>query len=73
MLWKIYFIARAENGIAKSNHYKVENGSPTRALYEALTYVESHYKVRLIEIEDCSVKKVTQEEWDAEDGYEVLH
>lgn len=73
MLWKIYFIARAENGIAQSNHYKVENSSPTRALHEALSYVESHFKIRLIEIESCSVRKITQDQWDTEDGYEVLH
>lgn len=73
MLWKVYFIARAENGIVKSNHYKVETSSPVRALSEALSYTEKHFNVRFIEIENASVKGVTQEQWNAEDGYEVLH
>lgn len=73
MLWKVYFIGRAENGIPKSNHYKVDAYSPARALSEAVSFTEQSFKVRLIEIDSASVKIATKEEWDSEDGYEVLH
>ena len=72
-LWKIYFIARAENGIAQSNHFKIEDTSPVYALLKALSHVEKHFNVRLMEIESASVKAVTQEVWDTADGYVVLH
>jgi hypothetical protein len=73
MLFKVYFCSRASNGMPASKHYKIETSSATRALAEAVSYTERHYKVTLIEIWDASAKTVTQEVWDTEDGYEVLH
>jgi len=72
MLWKIFFHARAENGMPASKHYKVKTTSPAHALSHCINHTEQKYKVHLIEIEDASARIVTQEEWDADDGYEKL-
>jgi hypothetical protein len=73
MLFKVYFLSRASNGMPASKHYKIETSSAARALAEAVNYTERFYKVTLIEIWDASVRSCTREQWDAEDGYEVLH
>jgi len=74
MYWKIFFHARAENGMPASKHYKLETSSPAHAFSHAINYVERHYKVHLIEIEDASAKLITRDEWDDDsDGYEQLH
>jgi hypothetical protein len=72
MLWKVYFIGRAENGVAKSNHYKVDAATPLIALSRAFNFTEQTYHVRLMELSDAKVWLVTQEEWDGEDGYTIL-
>jgi hypothetical protein len=74
MLWKIYIASRASNGMPASKHYKIENSSMTRAVTEALGYIERHYKVVLIEIIEITAHQITQEQWDdTSDNYEVLH
>jgi len=72
MLWKIYFLSRAENGMPASKHYKVETDSPAHALSHCINYTERKFNVHLIEVWDASAKSVTQEQWDANDGYEKL-
>jgi hypothetical protein len=73
MLFKVYFISRASNGMPASKHYKIETSSAARALCEAVSYTERHYKVTLIEIENASAISCTREQWETDDGYEVLH
>ena len=72
MFWKIYFLSRAENGMSASKHYKVQTTSPAHALSHCINYTERKFSVHLIEIWSASARLVTQEEWDAEDGYEKL-
>jgi hypothetical protein len=72
MKWKVYFIGRAENGIAKSNHYKVDAATPLVAISRAFYFTEQTYRVHLVEITDAKIWLVTQEEWDGEDGYTIL-
>jgi hypothetical protein len=72
MFWKIYFLSRAENGMPASKHYKVQTNSPAHALSHCINHTERKYSIHLIRIWDASVEMVTQEEWDADDGYEKL-
>jgi hypothetical protein len=78
MLWKVYFIGRVQLppdrvlGGVKSNHYKVKASSAARAFSRAINYTEKQFKVSLAKIENAEAWVVTQEQWDAEDGYEKI-
>jgi len=72
MLWKVYFLSRAENGMPASKHYKIEASCSAAAFSHAILHTEGRFKVNLIEIWDASAKIVTREQWDTEDGYEKI-